>query len=102
MDFSGEVGGYNLPDRDACHLLCGERHVIHTGLLAHQGLHGGDFLIQISDHRRGARADDRAEGCRPVAWCAAFMHLMVAVKLKGDWKRVAGCTDGVDFSSLVR
>ena len=30
------------------------------------------------------------------------MHLMVAVKFKGDWKRVAGCTDGVDFSSLVR
>ena len=45
VDFAGKTSGHDLPDRDAHHLLRGERHVIHTGLLAHQGLHGGDFLV---------------------------------------------------------
>ena len=58
VDFAGEVGRSDLPDRDACHLLCGEWHVIHAGLLAHQGLHGNDFLVKIRDHRCRARADD--------------------------------------------
>ena len=102
MDFAGEVGRSDLPDRDACHLLCGEWHVIHAGLLAHQGLHGNDFLVKICDHRCRARADDRAEGRRPVAGCAAFVHLMIAVKFESDLKRVACSANRIDFASLMR
>ena len=90
---------FDLPYRDAAHLLIGELYIRHARLLPHQQPQPFAALVQVVDHAGHAVADHRLERLAPVARGAAGDDLTIGLHRERHIQRVSRSPDRVEFAA---